>query len=80
MKPEYYNQILAQINNETKNLYGFSTDVVDQSGRKFKRLFVVQRFALREAIDVREKLLRSKVVDEGTITPSLIDIRDQGKE
>lgn len=76
LNPEYSTQILEAING-TKNLYGFSTDFVDQRGKQFKRLFVVQRFSLSEAVDARKKLLGVKVgrdavsIDEVCISANL---------
>jgi hypothetical protein len=61
-------RILNTINNETKSLHAITSEVTDKDGKKFQRIYVLQLFGLKEALDVRDKLLLSKVVDMATIT------------
>jgi hypothetical protein len=58
----------------------FTTDFRGIDGVMLKRIFVVQRFSVREALDARDALLRSKLVDEATITTGWTDIKDVVKK
>ncbi len=61
-------RIVNAINEQTKSLRAITVDITDSNGNKLKRIFIVQLFGLKEALDVRDKLLQSKLVDEATIT------------
>jgi hypothetical protein len=74
-QPEMYNRIIKTINADVKSLHAFTTDFTDRNGTQFKRLFVVQRFSLKEALDVRERLLKSHIVEEAAITASLTEAK-----
>jgi hypothetical protein len=63
-------RILTAINEQTKSLHAITVDVTDPAGNKLKRIYVLQLFGLKEALDVRDKLLQSHLVDEATITRS----------
>jgi hypothetical protein len=61
-------RIVSTINEQTKSLYAITTDVVDSKGNKLKRIYVLQLFGIKEALDVRDRLLSSGLVEEATIT------------
>lgn len=64
---ENSDRIVNKINNEVSSLYTIQREFTDAGGRLWHRVYVVQRFSLREALDIRERLLRSKVVDEAKL-------------
>jgi hypothetical protein len=68
--PEKINRIVNAINDQTKSLHAITVDVTDAAGNKLKRIYVLQLFGVKEALDVRDKLLQSGIVDEATITRS----------
>jgi hypothetical protein len=63
-------RIVNAINEQTKSLHAITVDVTDAGGNKLKRIYVLQLFGIKEALDVRDKLLQSGIVDEATITRS----------
>jgi hypothetical protein len=63
-------RIVNTINEQTKSLHAITADVTDANGNKLKRIYILQLFGIKEALDVREKLLQSGLVDEATITRS----------
>jgi hypothetical protein len=67
---EKIDRILNAINDQTKGLHAITVDVTDTAGNKLKRIYVLQLFGIKEALDVRDKLLQSRIVDEATITRS----------
>ncbi len=66
--PDKITRIVDAINNQTKSLHAITVDITDANGNNLKRIYVLQLFALKEALDVRDKLLQSHLVDEATIT------------
>ncbi|WP_426424159.1 hypothetical protein [Bradyrhizobium genosp. A] len=65
---EKIDRIVHAINEQTKTLHAVTVDVTDTAGNKLKRIYILQMFGLKEALDVRDKLLQTGLVDEATIT------------
>lgn len=61
-------KILNAINNQTISLHAFATSFTAADGTSYQRIFIVQLFSLKDALDARDKLLKSGLVDEATIT------------
>jgi hypothetical protein len=55
-------QLLARINTQSKTLRGFTGEYRDPQGQLFHRVFVIQLLTLRDALALREALLKSRAV------------------
>jgi hypothetical protein len=64
---ENSDRITNSINNNVRSLHVIQKEFVDSQNRRWYRVYVVQRFSIKEALDVRERLLKSKVVSEAKI-------------
>ena len=72
---ENSNRIIRAINSDVKSLHAVETEFVDPQGKHWYRVYIVQRFSIKEALDTRERLLKSKVVSEAKLVQSFDQVQ-----
>jgi hypothetical protein len=71
---EKIHRIVDTINNQTIGLHAITVDVNGPNGNQLERIYVLRLFGLRDALEVRDKLIQSGLVDEATITRGTMSI------
>lgn len=72
---ENSDRIIRDINDGAKSLHAVEKEFVDPQGKHWRRVYIVQRFSIKEALDTRDRLLRSKAVTEAKLVQAFDQVQ-----